>query len=86
MLTLYVFFSMVIFIALVAFVVVHDILITSGFFDGDMLSTGIFRWSVLFFVLSFLPFVNIVWIPVLTFIWYNVHQEKKEMERNTKND
>ena len=85
MLTLYVFLSMVIFIALAVFVVVHDILIASGFFDGDMLSTGMFRWSVLFFVLSFLPFVNIVWIPVISFIWYNDRQEKKEMERNSKN-
>lgn len=86
MLTLYVFFSMVIFIALAAFVVVHDILVTVGLFDGERISTGIFRWSAILFVLSWLPFVNIVWIPVIAFIWYNVRQEKKEMERNSKND
>lgn len=80
MLTLYVFFSMLIFIALVVFVVSHDILVTAGFFNGDMLSTGIFRWSVLLFVLSWLPFVNIIWIPVIVFIVYNVHQAKKEVD------
>lgn len=80
MLTLYVFLSMVIFVSLVSFVVVHDVAVTFGFFSGDMLSTGIFRWSVLLFVLSWLPFVNIIWVPVIAFLWYNVYQAKKEVD------
>lgn len=86
MLSLYIFLSMVIFIALVVFVVVHDVLVTFGFFDGERISTGIFRWSAILFVLSWLPFVNIVWIPVIAFIWYNVRQEKKEVGRKFSDD
>lgn len=71
MLTLYLFISITIFVALVTFIVIHDVSVTFGFFGGERLSTGIFRWSVLLFTLSWLPFVNIVWIPVIIFILYN---------------
>lgn len=74
MLTLYLFISITIFVALVVFIVIHDVSVTFGFFGGERLSTGIFRWSVLLFTLSWLPFVNIVWIPVLIFILYNERQ------------
>lgn len=77
---------MVIVIALVVFIVSHDILVTAGYFNGDMISTGIFNYGALLFTLSWLPFVNIIWIPAIAFILYNTHQAKKELDEKMKQE
>lgn len=65
MLSVYVVISMSIVISLILMVIIYDTLVTLNIVDGTRISTGLCGWHVLAFMLSFLPFINLVWLMVI---------------------